>query len=210
MGKLINGIYGPIRGRVGPVIGSSWKGEPYVKSRPRKRGKKRQANEQLNQQNFASVHYWLQPLIGFLRAGFKGYMPKVEGFNAAKSYALKNAFAGEAGNKLLDSALVQVSYGDLPLPSHISMEKPGDHELQFTWDTGLADGANPYDQVMLLAYDHKNREQRMKLTGQFRSTGTDTLELLPGTGFSYHVYIAFTAHDRSRQSHSVYLGEIST
>ncbi len=210
MGKLINGIYGPIHGKVGSVVGSSWKGEYYIKSRPRKRGKKRGAVEKNNQDNFASLHYWLQPVIAFLRAGFKGYTPKVEGFNAAKSYALRHAFVGDAGNKSLDPALVQVSYGYLPLPSHCSVEKSGDHHLQFAWDTGLTDGANGYDQAMLLAYDSKNRAQNMKLTGQFRSTGTDTLHLPQITGFTYQVYIAFTAHDRSRQSHSVYLGAINT
>jgi hypothetical protein len=210
MGKLTNGIYGPIRGKVGPVVGSSWKGEYYIKSRPRRRTKKRGAVEKINQGNFASVHYWLQPVIEFLRAGFKGYGPRVEGFNAAKSYALKHAFSGDAGNKLLDPALVQVSYGNLPLPSHISIAKSDDYTLQFTWDTSLSDGASAYDQAMLLAYDNKKKEQCMKLTGQFRSNGNDKLILPQTTGLNYHVYIAFTAHDRSRQSHSVYLGVINT
>ena len=210
MGRLVNGIHGPIHGKVGTVIGSSWKGEYYIKGRSRKRTKKRGADERRNQSYFASVHYWLQPVIDFLRAGFKGYAPRVEGFNAAKSYALKHAFASDTANKSLDPALVQVSYGDLPLPSDASVAKLNDCTLQFTWDTGVPVGATEYDQAMLLAYDNINRQQSMKLTGQFRSTGTDTLTLLDKTGLTYHIYIAFTAHDRSRQSHSVYLGTITT
>jgi len=142
MGKLINGVYGPIHGKVGPVVGSSWKGEYYIKSGPRKRNKKRGSAEKHNQDNFSSLHYWLQPVIEFLRAGFKGYTPKVEGFNAAKSYALKHAFVGDAGKKILDPALVLVSHGNLPLPSHCSVEKSGDSEQQFTWDTSLTDDAS--------------------------------------------------------------------
>ena len=207
MGKLVNGIHGSIQGKIGPLVGSSWKGIYYIKSRPSKRSKKRRPGEKINQSNFANVHYWLQPVIDFLRAGFKGYSPRMEGFNAAKSYALKHACAaGDDGNKFLDPALVQVSYGDLPLPSHISVVKSGDFELQFTWDDKVSDGANPYDQAMLLAYDNNNRVENMKLTGQFRNTGADSLMLPQKAGLTYHVYIAFTAHDRSRQSHSVYLG----
>ena len=32
MGRLVSGINGPIIGKVGTVIGSTWKGKPYVKS----------------------------------------------------------------------------------------------------------------------------------------------------------------------------------
>lgn len=40
MGKLINGIYGLFEGKVGAVVGSSWKGIPYIKSAYKQRTKK--------------------------------------------------------------------------------------------------------------------------------------------------------------------------
>ena len=51
---------------------------------------------------------------------------------------------------------------------------------------------------MLLAYDIEKGEAPMKLTGQFRYAGSDTLNFRPGR--TDHVYIAFIAADRSRQS----------
>lgn len=39
---------------------------------------------------------WLRPVTQFVREGFKEYTPTVEGFLAAKSYLLKNAFEGTA------------------------------------------------------------------------------------------------------------------
>jgi hypothetical protein len=44
-------------------------------------------------------------------------------------------------------------------------------------------------------------------TGQLRSTGFDILDMGQSSNRNFHVYAAFIAADRSRQSDSVYLGE---
>jgi len=190
-------------------MASTWKGQPYLKTRPRKRSKKRGVNEKRNQDKFSQAHYWLQPLLDFVRVGFHGYSPTVEGFNAAKSFCLKNAFTGEAGKQKIDPSLVKLSYGDLPLPSNIKMKRSGDYLLQFSWDKKNS-GGNKYDQAMLLAYDCDTGRMTMKLPGQFRSSGGDELNLAQVKKQSYHVYIGFLAHDRNSQSNSIYLGIVST
>jgi hypothetical protein len=208
MAKLITGINGPIEGKVGTVIGSSFRGVPYIKAAPGKKPAKRTPDEALNQSSFSSLHYWLQPIIPFLREGFRDYSETVFGFNAAKSFNLKHAFKGDRSNKALDPSLVQVSDGDLPLPSYASVEKSGNYTLQFTWDASTESFDAKRDQVMMLAYDDVKKIYRWVLLGQFRSAGTDTLELEATTGCNYHVYMAFVAHDRSRRSKSVYLGRV--
>ncbi|HET6767049.1 MAG TPA: DUF6266 family protein [Chitinophagaceae bacterium] len=209
MARLNNSIYGAISGKLGPVIGATWKGQPYLRTRPRKRGKKRGVVEKQNQNKFSKAHYWLQPLLPYVRMGFHGYSPTVEGFNAAKSFCLKHAFTGEADKQKIDPSRVQLSYGDLPLPSNIKMKRSGDYFLEFSWDKKY-NGGNNYDQAMLVAYDGETGQNEMQLTGQFRLSGLDRLELPPFKKQNYHVYIAFIAHDRSRQSNSLYLGKIST
>jgi len=209
MARLTKGVYGPVSGAMGPLMASTWKGQPYLKTRPRKRSKKRGVGEKRNQDKFSQAHYWLQPLLDFVRVGFRGYSPTVEGFNAAKSFCLKNAFTGEAGKQKIDPSLVQVSHGDLPLPSNIKMKRSGDYLLQFTWDK-KSNGGNNYDQAILLAYDCETGKMSMQLPRQFRSSGGDELKLAQVKKQNYHVYIAFLAHDRSSQSNSVYLGMVST
>ena len=208
MALLSNSIYGPVSGKLGPVIGATWKGQPYLRIRPRKRGKKRGVKEKQNQNKFSQAHYWLQPMLPFVRIGFQRYSPTVEGFNAAKSFCLKHAFTGEAAEQKIDPSRVQLSYGNLPLPSTIEMKRSGDYSLEFSWDK-KSDGGNNYDQAMLVAYDFETGQKAMQLTGQFRLSGADKLELPQIKKQNYHVYIAFIAHDRSRQSMSLYLGKIS-
>lgn len=207
MGKLINGIYGSFEGKVGVVVGSSWKGIPYIKSAYKPRTKKVSDKELANRDKFARAQAWLKPLLPFVRQGFKGYSKTVEGYLAAKSYLLQHCFTGTPPDIRIDPSLVMVSYGDLPLPAGIKVEKGKNGSPQFNWNKAAVEGTSGQDQVMLLAYDVDNKTAYYNLTGQFRSVGSDVLVIDHTPGRIYQLYLAFTAADRSRQSNSIYLGE---
>jgi len=177
MAKLINGINGDIRGTVGSVVGSSWKGEPHIKKKYKNRTKKITPKEKGNRNKFADSQFWLQPLLDFVRVGFKGYTQRVEGFNAAKSYLSKNAFEGEQPNVRINPALMKVSFGDLPLSNDLAVELTAPGELTFTWDPAYVNDTSSRDQVMMLAYNIEDKKAYHTTTGQFRSTGADTLQL---------------------------------
>lgn len=216
MARLKKGINGPISGKVGDVVGSSWNGIDYIKSLP-KRKKPATENELKSRFRFALSQAWLRPLLVFVRVGFKGYTETYEGFAAAKSYLSRNAFEGEGFETIVNPALMRVSYGDLPLSEDIQFEKTNNSELLFTWNTDKVSGAYPDDQVMLLAYNVEKEDEVnsgnvfFSLTGQFRKTGSDTLSISPDNyspNKTYHIYAAFSAFDRSSQSDSVYLGTV--
>jgi hypothetical protein len=209
MARYPKGIMGPIRGKVGSVIGSSWKGVPYLKGPYKPRTKKISKKEKHNRIKFAKAQFWLKPLLDFVRIGFKGYKPPlVEGYIAAKSYLLKNAFEGTGADAHINPELVKVSFGDLPLSENIAVTLTNGSLLEFTWDTTfIPEEAREEDQVMLLAYDIQRSLAKFTTTGEFRKAGKDSLQLQKTKGKKWLVYLAFTAHDRSRQSHSIYLGE---
>ena len=210
MGSLKYGNVGQINGKVGDVVVSSWKGKPYVKSVPGERKSPPTEKELNNRKKWAMAQAWLKPVTKFVRQGFNGYTPTVEGFLAAKSYLLKNAFEGEAPDFIVNPALVKVSSGELPLPEQITATLIDDFVVQFNWDTENIALPNRYDQVMLLAYNVEKSYPAFKITGQFRSTGVDTLKLSVGRAPGvYHLYVAFVAADRSSQSDSVYLGAVN-
>ena len=209
MARLINGINGDIRGTVGSVVGSSRKGVPYLKGKYKKRKKKITQKEKGNRSKFADSQFWLKPLLDFVREGFKGYSERVEGFIAAKSYLSKNAFEGEQPNIRINPALVKVSFGSLPLSNDLAVERLGDWQFKFSWDPANVDGGDPKDQIMMLAYDIEHKMAWYTTTGQFRNVGSDTLNIPPVKGRTYHLYCAFNGVDRKSQSHSVYMGAIS-
>lgn len=209
MARLLSGINGPIQGKVGTVIGSSWKGIPYIKGPYKKRTGKAGEEEAGNRDKFAMAYYWLKPLLKFVREGFRGYAQKVEGFNAAKSYLLLHAFEGVAPDRRINPELVKVRFGALPLPAGITVERLAPGQLRFTWDGAAVEGGHAKDQVMMLAYDIDNGKAYFNTLGQFRKAGMDILNTDPTPGRTYHVYCAFVAADREAQSESVYLGEIT-
>lgn len=194
-------------GGVGPIVGSSWYGIPYIKSRYKDRTTDISEDEKNNRNKFAMAHFWLQPLLDFVREGFKNYSLKSRGFNAAKSYLLRNAVEGKQPNISINPALVKVSVGKLPLPADIAVGKTGEGEITFTWNPQSIKDVSDFDQVMVLAYEVETGDASFRITGQFRNVGVEKLEKL--TGKAYHCYLAFTAADRSMQSDSVYLGKIT-
>ncbi|HEX3081582.1 MAG TPA: DUF6266 family protein [Puia sp.] len=206
MGRLINGVNGQIQGKVGNLIGSSRNGIPYVKGPYKNRTKTISKKELLNRKKFAMAQAWLSPLLNFLREGFRGYSERSEGFIAAKSWLLKNSFTGAGENLQIDPALVKVSSGNLPNPKNVAVELTESGNLKFTWNPG-EDVSFHADQVMMVAYDVENAIAFSITTGQFRSAGSDLLQVGRMNNKSFHVYAAFNAADRSRQSDSIYLGE---
>lgn len=210
MGKLINGINGPFKGKAGSAIGSSRNGVPYIKGPHKKRTTKVSKPEKANRSRFKEAQHWLSPILGYVREGFRGYSQKASGFTGALSHLLLNAVAGTKEEPEINPSLVSVSFGNLPLSDNVKAAWKTAHEIEFTWDTTPVEDASANDQVMLLAYDIKNQKPHISLTGQFRKTGSDTLKAYGRTGTTYHVYLAFIAADRSRQSNSIYLGELTS
>jgi hypothetical protein len=207
MARMTNGLLGPVSGKIGPVVTSSRNGTPYVKSRPVRRAPATE-KEIANREKWKRTQAWVKPIREFVKAGFKNYSPKVQGYGAAVSYLRRHAFDSNEANSPINPAKMLVSFGDLPLPAGLFVW-PEDQQLHFSWNPDITDDVNPDDQAMLLAYDVSDAASVcFTTTGQFRKTGHDMLPVFPCK--TYQVYIAFSAADRSRQSDSVYLGEIKT
>jgi hypothetical protein len=208
MASYINGVNGSFQGKIGEVVGATWKGIPYMRALPTRRSGPVSEKENINRKKWALSQQWLKPVLNFVREGFKGYSATVEGFVAAKSYLLKNAIEATGADFVINPALVKVSFGNLPLPVQISATKTANDQVQFTWSTENNEGAHSNDQVMMLAYNIDKLQARIEIAGQLRKTGSDFLKIDASQSGTWHLYAAFVASDRSRQSDSVYLGTI--
>jgi hypothetical protein len=205
MAKYLQGIMGAFSGKIGPVIGTSRNGVPYMKGKGKPRSGPVGEQEAENRNRFATGHAWLKPLLNFLRVGFQGYSQTTYGYNAAKSYNFR--YAMENGQMI--PSKVNVSSGSLPLPADLQVSLDENKTLHFTWSGDYVEDTNEKDQLMLLAYHPESRTAIFENYGAFRKSGLERLELFHAfAGKAIHVYAAFVAADRSRQSDSVYLGEI--
>ena len=204
MARLINGINGPFIGKAGSVIGYTVNGVGYMKGLYKKRTKKPKEGEALNRKKFAAAQAWLQPVTDFVRVGIKGYNERFQGFTAAKSWLLKNCIQVIDGEIVIDPALVKISSGNLPLPENIQCSLQEPNTFRISW-TPARERGFLHDQAMVMAYDQKHSPYGV-IYGSDRTVGEVLVPVHPSSK-PYHVYLAFIAGDRSRQSDSVYLGE---
>jgi hypothetical protein len=208
MGKIAQGILGGLSGKVGNVIGGSWKGIDYLRIKPSSVANPRTVG-QVNQRNkFTVTLEYLQPNLAFVQKGYKNYAVKQTQFNAAMSYVLNNAITGVEPNFNVDFATALLSRGNLSgvLNPGTDLATPG--EVTFTWDDNSAEGnANATDKAMLLVYNPSKKESISQLEGADRTVGTETV-IIPSTyaGDTVELFMAFIETDGSRVSNSVYLG----
>ena len=213
MAKLLDGIDGPVSGKVGNLVFCVRNGKTYVRRRPGPRGKKRTTKEKNNTTGFAKVQQWMEPIAYFLKFGFKDSGVSDVPYRSAVSYALENSIQGTYPNQSIDPASVLVTNGKLEMPKSASIVLEEAGIVRFIWDKGDLRRKDKEDQAMLLAYSPKTQghdeAHQYKIMAAFRGAGTDTLEVFPARhDQEFHFYLGFVNAERTQQSNSVYLGSI--
>lgn len=91
MATISKGILGGFSGKIGTVVGASWRGKDIIRSVP-KSTKRQPSDLQLIQQlKFGKVIDFLQPIRPIQNLYFGGKVKYQSRFNQATSYALKHA-----------------------------------------------------------------------------------------------------------------------
>ena len=207
MGKIGQGILGGLSGKVGNIIGASWKGINYIRIKPVSVANPRTPG-QVNQRNkFSATLEFLQPLIGFVNLGYKFYKNKQSAFNAAMSYVLTNAITGSAPDFTVDYPVALLSRGSLSGPLQPSMTM-GSGEVQVGWVNNSGSGnAVATDVAMLVVYNPAKKDAVSMLEGASRITGTEVLAVPADyVDDTVHVYMAFISADGNQVSDSVHVG----
>lgn len=209
MGTIKKGIIGGFAGKVGPVIGSSWKGIPYMKTRPEKVANPRTAGQLDHRGKLVCTIRFLSPLKQFLKAGFCELAVRMTEFNAAMSYNYHHAVSGSYPEFVIDYPRVLVSRGTLAGALNPQV-KAEEGQLTFTWQNN-ADNIEVMDtdRVLLLAY-HPGRQKAVYLIGgNTRDVGFQQLPI-PSLfqEEELHCYLAFQNMEMTSASNSQWLGSI--
>jgi len=210
MGTIKKGILGGFSGKVGTVVGSSWKGIAYMRSLPLK-VKNPRTEPQMNQRSkFALSLSYLKPMTELLRVGWKLYAYKQSAFNAATSYMIANAIKGNYPNYSIDPTKVLISRGALT-PAVNAMAIPVSGAINFEWDdnSGLS-SAKPTDKALLAVVNTNKSEAVFNAAGAQRSETAQSLSMPANwTDDSVEVYMGFVSEDGREVANSVYLGSFT-
>ena len=147
------GILGPLHGKVGPIIGTTWKDVAVIKAQAQSYND-RQSQAQLTQRmNMKLTMFFLRPLKKFIRIGYKDHQKKMSAFNAATSQILKNAIVGSYPEISVNCSKALLSKGILTPAFEIYANH--DHEkITIKWvDNSNINLARPTDIAMPVAYN---------------------------------------------------------
>src|SRR5512133_1568253 len=193
MGTFKQGIYGGYSGKVGNVIGSSWKGINVMRIMPASVSNPQTEPQLAQRQKFSLTMNFLQPLSEFLKTGFKNYAVKMTGINAAMCYNIKNAITGVYPNAAINYPNVLVSRGSLPAALNQVAASTVAGTVLFTWDDNSDEsGASALDKSLIVIY---NPVKHQAVTiGQLaeRADGTQTVTVPDSfSGDQVQCYIGF-------------------
>ena len=208
MGIIKKGILGGFSGKVGNVVGASWKGIDYIRSLPSSVSNPRTPGQVRQRTKFSLVQGFLTGISPIIRVGFKKYTGKQSAYNAAMSYNVLNGVVGEGANVELDYPNLMIARGNLQAaPSVDALYNDGD--LLFEWDNTLTGNANLTDTVTLLMYNKTKGESKYNIGLFSRGTG-EASQVFPATwkGDIVECYIGFVSEDGKEVSNSAYAGSI--
>ena len=157
MGTIKQGIFGGFNGKVGTVIGSSWKGITYMRGRAQHIKNPRTAGQVYSRTAFKAVSAALSPIASTLRLTFAKSAGKMSAFNKAVSENYKAAVVDQDGTPVVDYSKLILSKGNLSSFKHLfieDMDESGFYYVSTIVETIDEDDNYPeFDGLIFFIYD---------------------------------------------------------
>lgn len=206
MAKSKDGPFGKLSGKAGNLVFATWRGIPYIRTRPSKPVSNTPA-QQTQRSKFGVVVSLVGDIYPVIKAGFK--RPEdLPARNAAISYLMKNATRGEKPNIWIDYSSVLVSRGNLPAPGEATAEWTADNDLVIRWQyNSELPKKRADDNVLALAYFPEKEHGIWSIDGSATRKDEEIILKLPegASDLEMHLYLGFAAPDGNDASDSVYV-----
>lgn len=210
MGTIKNGITGGFSGKVGNIVGASWRGIAYLRSLPANMHNPRTEKQLTQRSKFSLIGRLLKALKPIIRVGFKSLAGKGKSaFSMAMKLNIENAVTGQYPDFGIDWSNLLIATGDLyPVNSASAACVAG--SLDFTWDNTLANTAKPTDRVMLVACNASRGKVVYNMDAAARADTTASIPLPPfWDGEQVECYLVFVSEDGSMVADSFYAGSVT-
>ncbi|NTE05542.1 hypothetical protein G6M26_25685 [Agrobacterium tumefaciens] len=210
MTKLKNGIFGPISGKLGPVVGATWKGIAYLRLAPNKNKKSvpRSAAQLANQYKFKFLHAFLTPFHPYLINGFKHSAIGKTEINAAFTANYK-AVKGVYPDFEINYSELSISEGRLANLNNPTTRWISQSAFELSWETGNQIQAAFNDQLMVVIYCPELKIADGFVGGVKRSSKKYIYTLDEKfIGLDLEVYVCMLALTGKAVSKTAYLGRM--
>lgn len=209
MGTIKKGILGGFSGKVGNVVGASWKGVDYIRSLPSKVRNPRSKGQVAQRTRFSLIAKFVRALLPVIRVGFKQSAGAYNSaYSAAVSYNVQNAVKGEHPDFEIDFSNAMLSKGGLTgTYEATATREPG--ILNAEWEPEARGNASVEDHVAIAAYNPIKQEAMYDLHAASRGDGSGELQLPTAwDGDEVEAFVMFISEDGKQVSDSVYTGRL--
>ena len=210
MGKIKTGILGGFQGKVGTVIGSTWRGESIMRALPKTAAKAPTESQRIQRLKFKAVSEFLNPLRSTLSTYFGNDTGVKSKYNMATSYHITNAVEiTEQGTQILYPRVL-VAKGTLFGFQNLTTT-PSETVITLNWEDNTVFGnAKAEDTVNVVCYIGEVNTFYVFESIANRD-GLTASVTLPQNFLGYNVEVYAFLYDKvsKTSSNSVYLGSIA-
>ena len=211
MGTIKQGILGGFSGKVGSVIGSSWKGISVMRGIAAHVANPKSDLQIAQRERVIVTMAFLLPMTSFIRVSWAAFAVKMTAMNAAFSYIIRNALQGTYPNIAVDYPNALVAKGNLPPALNATAASTVAATVAFTWlDNSTEAGASDTDKTLIVIYSPAKKQAVTAMGLQERLANSQAVTVPSSfSGDLVHCYIAFETLDGSEQSNSMYAGAVT-
>lgn len=213
MAKIRKGILGPLSGKLGPVVGGTWKGIAYVRAVPEAKPKKkaqRTAGQIAIQEKMRFLNNFMVPFHPYINVGMKNEALSQTEISAAFTANYHHAVLGTYPDLSVDYSKFVFSKGTLPMITDIEMELSSPTTVRLTWNKNNGFNASYDDQLILVLYC-RNLHQADGFAGGVKRTAAQCTFQFDDRfiGETLDVYVSITSFNRKKIADNVYLGQLA-
>lgn len=218
MAQIKTGILGNVSGKVGNVVGGTWKGINYLRTMAASVNNPNTELQVSQRLKFCTVVKFLQPITEFIRVGYKAQAVKMTAFNAAFSYIFHNALTGKFPDFAIDYPGVMVSRGNMVGALNPVCSSNEAAKVILSWEPGSGSGqGSETDTAIYVIFNASKQEAVYSLNAGTRADGSAEVTLPASySGDTVHCYIAFmtlssvlAGQARNAISNSSYAGSVT-
>lgn len=210
MGKINQGVLGGFSGKVGTVVGASWKGIAYMRSMAESVKNPKSEGQVEHRSKFKLLVKFLAQFEGLFKTSFKSMAVKMSTFNAATkvNWAIQ-PFGGTATEPTLDHTQIVFGRGSLPGLATPTVTVDGTGIKLSYSDNSSEEGAATTDVVYGVIVDTASGKGFPVMTSALkRNSGTGVFfDAEAFEGQTLDVFAGLKSADGRNSSEIVYIGQ---
>lgn len=207
MAKLSQGILGGISGKIGNIVGSSWKGIAVIKTKPLSVANPRTASQVAQRNSMTGI---VKLSVSVLSTIIKPLWDRAAQYMSGYNAFVKENIGNVDEDGIVDCDNVIFSKGKMqPTPMVSLTADISDGEVNASWENDTGEGYKLSTDEAFAVCMNMQRQTVTVTSAEFtRATGSVTLGIPTGTltGDECHVYLMFRRADGTvigQQSHSI-------